>query len=80
MSKKKKIILFFSLLLFLVVLLSGCEQKPQYLKNKKLKIYILTDLEGASGVVTFQNHSYSTGKYYEQSNEDFIHEGIKLCS
>jgi len=42
-------------------------QQPQFSSNKELKIYILTDLEGVSGVVTFQNHSYSTGKYYEQS-------------
>ena len=35
--------------------------------DKDLKICILTDLEGVSGVVTFENHSYPTGKYYEQS-------------
>ncbi len=42
--------------------------------DKNLKVYMLTDLEGTAGVVTFQNHSYSTGKYYEQSKILFTKE------
>jgi len=55
------------LLLSLINLSTIYSQQPKFSSNKELKIYILTDLEGVSGVVTFQNHSYSTGKYYEQS-------------
>ena len=41
----------------------GCS--PQ--AKKGLKVYIDSDLEGVSGVVAFQRHSYSTAPNYEQS-------------
>ncbi len=72
MVKKRNIILLF--LLLLTCYLSGCGQQTQHSKNKKLKIYVLTDLEGAAGVVTFQNHSYSTGKFFEKSKILFTKE------
>ncbi len=67
MIKKRNIILILLLALLLTFHLSGCSQQSQNSLTKKLKIYILTDLEGVSGVVTFQKYSYSTGIYYEQS-------------
>ncbi|MFC1562598.1 M55 family metallopeptidase [candidate division KSB1 bacterium] len=74
MIKKRNIILILSLTLLLTNILSVYSQKPNPTQKKKLKIYMLTDLEGAAGVVTFQNHSYSTGKYYEQSKNLFTKE------
>lgn len=70
MITKKNLILVVSSLLLIMGLInyiSGCGQQPQGTKNKGLKVYIKADLEGASGVVTFNKHSYDTGIYYEQS-------------
>lgn len=70
MLTKKSVILLSTFILAAAVLfnhLTGCGQQPQNSENKELKIFIMTDLEGVSGVLTFENHSYSTGTYYEQS-------------
>ncbi len=67
MITRRNIILIPSLILLLSIFLLDYCHTPQSLQKKKLKIYILTDLEGVSGVVTFQKHSYSDGIYYEQS-------------
>lgn len=32
-----------------------------------MKVFMLTDLEGVAGVVSFDKHVYSTGEYYEKS-------------
>jgi D-amino peptidase len=32
-----------------------------------MKVLMMTDLEGVAGVVTFENDSYPTGKYYEEA-------------
>lgn len=32
-----------------------------------MKVYVLTDLEGVAGVVSFESQTYPTGKYYEES-------------
>jgi D-amino peptidase len=37
------------------------------LEDDEMKIFILGDLEGAAGVVDFNQQTYSDGKYYEQS-------------
>ncbi len=34
-----------------------------------MKILMMTDLEGVSGVVSFEDQTYSTGKYYEKAKE-----------
>lgn len=34
-----------------------------------MKIYVMTDLEGAAGVVDFETQGYDTGKYYEKAKE-----------
>jgi D-amino peptidase len=34
-----------------------------------MKIFVMTDIEGAAGVVDFESQGYSTGKYYEQAKE-----------
>lgn len=59
------ILSFFIIITFSIA--SNLQVHCQIKTDKGLKIYILTDLEGVSGVVTFANHSYSTGAYYEQS-------------
>jgi D-amino peptidase len=66
MIKKKNIILAIISFLFVLVLtnyFAGCGQQAK----KGLKVYFKADLEGASGVITFNKHSYETGIYYEQS-------------
>ncbi len=32
-----------------------------------MKVLMMTDLEGVAGVVTFEQHSYASGKYYEEA-------------
>ncbi|HEG43903.1 MAG TPA: hypothetical protein ENH94_07645 [Phycisphaerales bacterium] len=32
-------------------------------------VYIMTDLEGVSGVVSFENHVHEGGKYCDQARE-----------
>jgi len=32
-----------------------------------MKVYVMTDLEGVAGVVSFEDQAYPTGKYYEQA-------------
>jgi D-amino peptidase len=32
-----------------------------------MRVFMMTDLEGVAGVVTFDDHTYTTGKYYENS-------------
>lgn len=32
-----------------------------------MKVFMMTDLEGVAGVVTFEDHTYTSGKYYEHS-------------
>jgi D-amino peptidase len=68
------ILIFFVSILFFINSILIYAQLPQSKSKNGLKIYILTDLEGAAGVVTFENHSYSTGKYYEQSKILFTKE------
>ena len=70
MITKRGIILLSTLIIVATVLFinfSGCGSPHKNSQNKNLKIFIGTDLEGVSGVVTFEKHSYSTGVYYEQS-------------
>lgn len=67
---KKNALLIIVYTLFVLILinyLTGYSQNSKGLQNNGLKIYIKADLEGASGVVTFNKHSYDTGIYYEQS-------------
>ena len=68
MSLKRSLLTFtICVILGSIILFSGCGRQSQSLPGKDLKVYILTDLEGVSGVVTFQKHSYATGEYYEPS-------------
>ncbi len=39
------------------------------LTEDKMKIFIMTDLEGVAGVVDFETQSYGMGKYYEEAKE-----------
>ena len=39
-----------------------------------MKVYIMTDLEGAAGVVDFKSQSYATGKYNEEAKHLFTQE------
>jgi len=34
-----------------------------------MKIYIMTDMEGVAGIVSFENQAYPDGKYYEQAKQ-----------
>ena len=44
-----------------------------------MKIYILTDLEGAAGVVDFKSQGYADGKYYEQAKHLLTQEINASC-
>jgi D-amino peptidase len=34
-----------------------------------MKVYVMTDLEGVAGVVSFESQAYPTGKYYEEAKK-----------
>jgi D-amino peptidase len=34
-----------------------------------MKVYVMTDLEGVAGVVSFETQTYPTAKYYEESKK-----------
>ncbi|MFC1551342.1 M55 family metallopeptidase [Candidatus Latescibacterota bacterium] len=66
MITRKTFTLIFILLLCVMLLISfiiGCNSQTQ----KGLKIYIDSDLEGVSGVVSFERHTYSSALNPEQS-------------
>ncbi len=44
-----------------------------------MKVIIFTDLEGAAGVVSFENQAYKTGKYFEQAKELLTEEVNASC-
>ncbi|MFC1557905.1 M55 family metallopeptidase [candidate division KSB1 bacterium] len=70
MQIKKSTIMLSIFILAAAVLLNhftGCSQNPQSLKGKGLRVYIHADMDGASGVVTFEKHALPPGALYEQS-------------
>ena len=34
-----------------------------------MKVYVMTDLEGVAGAVSFESQTYATGKSYEESKK-----------
>ena len=70
MITRKNLTLVVTALLFLagaVTYLIGCGQDVNSSNNKGLRVYIHVDLEGASGVVAFERHSYPDAPNFEQS-------------
>ena len=39
------------------------------MKGSAVKVFVMTDLEGVAGVVSFEQQSYRTGKYYEAAKK-----------